>query len=132
MSTEKNMVIASDNMAVVEQESEGGQSVDIVENSRDVYTHKFKAPFSYEGKTYEELCFDFGRLTGRDGAAIENEIQISGRPVIVPSLSGEYLMRMAARACTTRIGFDVLKAIPLSDYNRIRSAARNFLTGAAL
>ena len=132
MSTEKNMVIVSDNMAVVEQESEGGQSVAVVENSRDVYTHKFKAPFSYEGKTYEELCFDFGRLTGRDGAAIDIEIQISGRPVIVHSLCGEYLMRMAARACTTRIGFDVLKAIPLSDYNRIRSAARNFLTGAAL
>ena len=36
----------------------------------DVYTHKFAKPFSYEGKTYEELTFDFGKLTGNYYLAI--------------------------------------------------------------
>ncbi len=127
MSIEKNMNPIPDDTALDLPEAVVG-----VENSRSTYTHKFKSPFSYEGKTYDELCFDFGKLTGKDGLAIENEIQAMGQPVIIPSLSGEYLLRMAARACTTRIGFDVMKAMPLSDYNRIRSAARNFLTSTEL
>lgn len=130
MSIEKNMVPVSDDTAAT-PEQEVNQAMAVAEDSQ-AYTHRFRTPFSYEGKTYDELCFDFGKLTGKDGLAIENEIQAMGRPVIIPSWSGEYLLRMAARACTTRIGFDVLKAMPLSDYNRIRSAARNFLTSAEL
>lgn len=130
MSIEKNMVPVSDDTAAT-PEQEVNQAMAVAKDSQ-AYTHRFRTPFSYEGKTYDELCFDFGKLTGKDGLAIENEIQAMGRPVIIPSLSGEYLLRMAARACTTRIGFDVLKAMPLSDYNRIRSAARNFLTSAEL
>lgn len=132
MSIEKNMIPVSAGTESAAPNPEENQAKVTVENSRNTYMHKFKTPFSYEGKTYDELCFDFGKLTGKDGLAIENEIQAMGRPVIIPSLSGEYLLRMAARACTTRIGFDVLKAMPLSDYNRIRSAARNFLTSAEL
>lgn len=130
MSIEKNMIPVSDDTAVT-PEQEVNQAMAIAEDSR-TYTHRFRTPFSYEGKTYTELIFDFGKLTGKDGLDIEAEIQALGRPVIIPSLSGEYLLRMAARACTTRIGFDVLKAMPLSAYNRIRSAARNFLTSAEL
>jgi len=39
-----------------------------------VYKHTFKKPFEYEGRTYEELTFDFGRLKGRDMVAIENDV----------------------------------------------------------
>mgnify|MGYP000010656769 FL=1 len=64
------------------------------------------------------------------------------KPVIVPTFSGQYLIRMAARACTTtlttpdgksrRIGVDVIQALPIGDYNRIRSKARTFLLASEL
>lgn len=101
------------------------------------YTHKFKKPVTIEGYTFEELTFDFGTLTGADSLAIEDELQALNKPVIVPTFSGQYLTRVAARACTTmlttpdgksrRVGADVIMALPISDYNRIRSKARSFL-----
>lgn len=88
---------------------------------------QFKKPVTYNGKEYSELSFDFEKLTGRDGLAIEEELQMMNRAVIVPALSGEYLVRMAARACTEKIGADIFDYMPIKDYNRIRSAARSFL-----
>ena len=88
---------------------------------------EFKKPVKYNGKEYSKLSFDFEKLTGRDGLAIEEELQMMNKAVIVPALSGEYLVRMAARACTERIGADIFNYMSLKDYNRIRSAARSFL-----
>ena len=95
--------------------------------SANTFTYTFTKPFTYEGKTYEALTFDWDRLTGKDALAIEGELQALGKAVIVPEFSGEYLIRMAARACTERIGSDLLCAVPISAYNRIRGAARSFL-----
>lgn len=102
-----------------------------------VYTHRFKRPVTVEGCTIEELTFDFDRLTGADSLAIEDELQALNKPVIVPTFSGQYLTRVAARACTTPltapdgrtrpVGADTIMGLPISDYNRIRSRARSFL-----
>lgn len=97
------------------------------EKAVDTYIHKFRKPFSFEGKTYEELTFAWGDLTGEDALAIEDELQAMNKPVIVPTFSGPYLIRMAARACTEKIGEDTIRAMPIAEFNRIRSAARNFL-----
>lgn len=94
---------------------------------KNVYIHKFKEPFEYEGKTYEELSFDWGKLTGKDALAIENELSTLGKVFISPEFSAEYLIRMAAKACTEPIGTDVLSALPLREFNSIRSRARAFL-----
>lgn len=102
------------------------------EESEYSYTHKFRAPFNYQGKTYEDLTFNWGKLTGKDGLAIENEMQQLGKAVIVPTFSGEYLVRMAARACDEHVGADAFESMPLSDYNKIRSAARSFLLKSEL
>ena len=88
---------------------------------------EFKKPVKYNNKEYTKLSFDFAKLTGLDGLAIEEELQMMNKAVIVPALSGEYLVRMAARACTERIGADIFNYMSLKDYNRIRSAARSFL-----
>lgn len=88
---------------------------------------EFKKPVKYDGKEYSKLSFDFEKLTGRDGLAIEEELQMMNKAVIVPALSGEYLVRMAARACTEKVGADIFDYMSLKDYNRIRSAARSFL-----
>lgn len=97
------------------------------ETSTGVYVHKFKKPFTYEGKTYEELTFDFEGMTGRDAAAIENELRAKGHTVLVAAFDGEYLVRMCAKACTEKIGFDTIEAMSIRDYNKIRNAARGFL-----
>lgn len=91
------------------------------------YVHNLDRPFEYEGRTYENMHFDWGKLTGNDGLAIENEMQAKGTPVVIPSLSGEYLIRMASRASVEGIAVNVLAALPIREYNRIRSEARSFL-----
>lgn len=95
-----------------------------------VYTHTFATPYTHGEKTYEKLTFDFGKLTGGDCLAIEAELQMTGKPLVAPEFSGEFLVRMAAKAAG--IGADVLMAMPLADYNRIRSKARSFLLKSGL
>lgn len=95
-----------------------------------VYTHIFAQPFTHGDKTYEEMAFDFGKLTGGDCLAIEAELQMMGKPLVAPEFSGEFLVRMAAKAAG--VGADVLMAMPLADYNRIRSRARSFLLKSGL
>ena len=107
-----------DEMAVALQEAQ---------DSADTYTHVFKKPFVYMNKKYDELHFDWGSLYGNDSLAIEAELQALGVSVIVPTFSGPYLIRLAARACTERIGSDALGFMNIKDYNRIRSEARSFL-----
>ena len=68
-----------------------------VEGNASAYVHKLKKPFTFEGCTIEELSFDFDRLTGNDSLAIEDELQSMNKPVIVPTFSGQYLIRMAGR-----------------------------------
>lgn len=98
------------------------------ENSTDTFTIHLKKPVLYNNTEYSELSFDFSKLTGRAGLDIEQELQAIGRPALIPAFSGEYLVRMAARACTTaKIGCDIFDNMKLSDYNKVRSAARSFL-----
>ena len=101
------------------------------EPSLATYTHVLNKPFIYEGKTYEELVFEWDKLTGRDSISIENEVVRLGRPFVTPEFSAEYLVRMAAKACTLPIGIDLLEALPLVDFNRIKSKARGFLLKSA-
>jgi len=93
----------------------------------DTFEIELKKPVEYNGKTYNKLSFDFGKLTGEDGLNIENELQALGKFAMVPAFSGEYLIRMAAKACSEPIGSDIFTKLSLSDYNRVRSAARSFL-----
>lgn len=96
------------------------------------YTHTFKRPFTYEGQTYETLTFDFGRLTGNDGIAAQQELERKGTVVVVPATNPAYLSVIAARACTVPLAVNVLQAMPLRDFNRITGKARAFLLGSEL
>ena len=97
------------------------------EKKKDIYgyTHELDKEFEYEGIKYSKIRFDWGKLTGNDGLAIEGEMQALGAPVVIPALSGGFLIRMAARA--GGVPADALLAMPMRDYNRIRSEARSFL-----
>lgn len=110
------------------------QEAAALKNSIGTYTHIFQKPFSClvgtEQKTFEQLDFNFDKLTGQDSLAIEYELQSLGKPVVVAEMSGDYLIRMAARACEVKIGADDLAALPLREFNAIRNRARSFLLRA--
>ena len=91
------------------------------------YTHALQEPLAYEGEVYRELHFNWGKLKGWDAIAVEREMQSLGEAVVIPSLSGGYLMRIAARACAESIGFDAFRDMSIRDYNAIRGKARSFL-----
>lgn len=96
-----------------------------VQADTGVYTHVFKRPFEYAGKTYTELTFNFERMTGRDMVAIEDEMQMNNEYALAPEISRSFQAKMAAKAAG--IGSDVLDAMPLKDFNKITNAARSFL-----
>ena len=112
------------NLTTVENDA-----AEVAENAQDtgVVTVILSRPLEYEGKTYKELSFDFDSLTGADDLAIEKECQASGSSVFVPALSGDYLIRMCARASVEKIGHDALLFVSLKDSSRIKTEARNFL-----
>lgn len=91
------------------------------------YTHNLKTPFEYEGNVYETIDFDYGKLTGDDAVAIEQEIQDeSGKfEYVVPVFSKDYQVRLAAHA--SGIAANVLRAMPLKEFNKITNSARSFL-----
>ena len=98
------------------------------------FTHTFPEPFTYAGKTFDSLTFDWGKLTGKDSLAIESEIVFrTGRAVVNAKFSGEYLVGMAVRACTSRTADgkrpdrNTLLALPLGVFQKICGSARNFL-----
>ncbi len=106
------------------------------ENSLDVFTHRFARPFTFEGESFDRLSFDLGRLTAADSLAIEGEMSGLGLTLVAAEFSGEFLIRMAARACTTlrrdgrKLGADALRALPIRDFTRIRNRCRSFLLNA--
>lgn len=98
------------------------------------YTHTFKEPFQFRGRTITDLTFNWGDLTGEDHQAIEDDMLRHGQTLTIPSFSGPFLAGMAVRACLDRddngiriVNADFLKALPLRDYQKIYFSARRFL-----
>ena len=118
---------------VTVDKDEFNKAMEEAKNSSDVYTHTFRTPFEFDGEQLEELTFDFGSLTAADSLAIENELAALHKATLVPEFSGEFMIRMAARACTyrgkngRRLGEDSIRAMRIKDWHSIRSKARSFL-----
>lgn len=110
---------------VDEKEFEAAQEA--AAKAKDTFIVKLRKPLMYNGTEYEELEFDFDGLTGNDSLEVEKELARRGVQVLVPAFSGEYLVRIAARACTAPIGHDAMLKMSIQDYNKIRSRVRNFL-----
>lgn len=82
-------------------------------------------PFEYCGKKYKEFTFDFDSLQGADMEAVEAEMMAMG-DVYTLETSSSYLTKLAARAAG--VGSDMITALPLKYYEKIKIAARNFLS----
>ena len=116
-----------DNVELLEDgEKEPTKDVDIYKQN-GIYIHEFKIPFKYDEKIYEKIIFDFAKLTGKDMLDIENEMTARGEFVMFTEFSRNYLCNMCAKA--SKIGADILTALPMRDFNKIMSEARNFLLG---
>lgn len=118
----KEQPFSEEEVLQAEQEAE--------EVSTDAYKHVFKKPFTYMGSTYTQLTFDFDAMTGKDSLAIEHELSAKGVNVLAPAFSVDYIVRFAARACTTRIGADAFDSMSIGDFNKIRARTRGFLLKA--
>ena len=137
MADNKN-IISPDAFSTAVDHDEFAAAEEQARISESAFTVKLKKPFTYEGQTFSELT----SLTGDDALAIEDELQAIGKPTISPTFSGQFLIRMAARACTAtivdgsgrprRLGDDALRALPISEFNRVRSKARSFLLASEL
>lgn len=92
-----------------------------------VYKITFNKPLVFEDKEYSELTFDFNSLTVDDAMSVERELSASGIVLLQPEISTEYLIRMAARACTEKISFDIFSKFAIRDYIRVKNKTRNFL-----
>ena len=139
--TEETTEETTESMAETLAEAAEQIEADALEKEPDSerYTHYFKRPFTYQGRTVETLTFDWDTLSGRDSLAIERELRTKNITLVIPAYTGEYLVGMAARACVDRteegkrfVGTDMIQAMPLGDFQQITKQARNFLIRAGL
>lgn len=89
-------------------------------------------PVLYNGEEVTELAFDFDKLTGADALNIEEELVSRGKTLYYGAINdANYLILMAAKACTKPIGKDFFNKISIVDFERIKNRARFFLAGVA-
>lgn len=110
------------------------KKVNVTESDTDTdglnYTHVFKKPFEFEGKTYDKLTFDFEGLLGSDMIAVENEMAAVGEYALSPEISTSFLSKMAARAAG--VGSDLIEHLPIRDFGKIKNKSRDFLVTTGL
>ena len=86
----------------------------------------------YNGEEVTELAFDFDKLPGADALNIEEELVSRGKTMYYGAINdANYLIRMAAKACTKPVGVDFFYKISIIDFERIKNRARFFLSGVA-
>lgn len=96
------------------------------ELSEDVYVHEFREAFEWEGKVYAKLKFDFGKLTGDDILAVEEEMSKMRHVAVVPQLDMEFKRRIAVRAVDAPIGEDAFRAMKAKDFLTIMGRVQGF------
>lgn len=113
--------------AVENLESNMDMELVIAEQSHTVY--KLSKPVKWMKTTYTELDLNFESLTGKDFEAIDDELQGLGIVVPTPAINHRYQRMLAARAAN--VPNDMLTALSARDYNKVTTAARNFLFATA-
>lgn len=106
-------------------EAAGGDGA-LLLDSVEKYTLNLKKPVEFEGKTYDELHFDFGTLTGRDCRMIDKELKAQGHFAVSRKLDDEFLVRACARACTEDVGYEIFDFLCARDYCFITNYAKKF------
>jgi hypothetical protein len=113
-----------------DEEFEKALGFDAEEKETDEEENKliveFKKPFVFEGETYTELNLEgLEELTGADLAKIDRAVRKKNADDLVPEMSLDYALALAARATGQPIEF--FKALPLKDCRNVRNKVRSFL-----
>lgn len=99
-----------------------------IEEAKNGETIFLRKPVKYADKEYTELSFDFDKLTGQDSLNIERELASLGKTSMPTAINSEYLIRIAAKACTENVGSDIFTSyMRLLDYHKVIKMARDFL-----
>lgn len=104
------------------------QAVELEEKKEQngIITYKLKKPFTWEGKTYEEINMDFGSVSGKDMDNIEKQILMTeGSLSVSPEFTSSYMFKLAARAAG--IHHSVIENMSFEDAYRIKAITRNFI-----
>lgn len=97
------------------------------------WTCKLSKSVTFGEITYEELHFNFGKLTAQDGIDIESELNSIGKPIYTePAFDVNYLMRVAALACDEQNARNLIMKVSLADFVSIRTKTKLFLLKRAL
>lgn len=109
------------------KKAEIAESVDNENNLTDWVLNLTK-PIMYNGEEINELHFDFAKLTGRDAIEIESELQNMGKLTAYSQVMNiNYIIRVAARACSKAVGIDIFADMAISDFNVLRNRIQLFL-----
>lgn len=113
-----------------DEEFEKALGFDAEEKETDEEENKliveFKKPFVFEGETYTELNLEgLEELTGADLAKIDRAVRKKNADDLVPEMSLDYALALAARA--TGLPIEFFKALPLKDCRNVRNKVRSFL-----
>lgn len=108
-------------------------TLDDMTNTSVENVYRLKKPVMYNGSEITELSFDFEKLTGADALNIEEQLAAKGKPPYAGAINdANYLILMAARACTTPVGADFFNRVSIVDFERIKNRARFFLIRPSL
>lgn len=108
---------------------------EVIEEVQNVQTQTIilRKPVKYAGKEYTEFSFDFDKLTGQDSLNIERELSSLNKSSVPSALNSEYLLRIAAKACTDSVGSDAFTTyMSLFDHLKVLKLARDFLLNGVL
>ena len=123
-----NLEVVENEVTIDPEELEAMKKAEAAEIDVGAVVVKLRKPLQYEGKTYDNLSFDFDRLTGKDGMQIEREVQLTtGTAVLLPAYNTDYLIRMCARASLEKVGADAFETLGIRDFNTVIGRARGFL-----
>lgn len=112
-----------------EEKAEIDEAAQMAEIPSGVWKYKLKEPLEYMGETFTELTFNFDKLSGRDIAAIERELeQLNISLFSSTGLSDNYAERAAALACENIHDMFALEELWGADYNAVLRRMRTFLS----
>lgn len=109
-------------------EAKKTEAVETAEEIEGAYVHQFRTPFTWDGKEYDSLTFDFDNLTGGDLLKVVDEMAMLGTQMqFVRETDTNYQLGVAVRACKEKLPRDAYLAMKFGDLSKIVSRARSFL-----
>lgn len=98
------------------------------EEPENKYLIKFRKPFTWEDKTYNEVDLSgMEDLTGRDMIQAQRIMERSGSINVLPEMSLEYACIFASKA--TKMPVEFFQALPPKEAIKIKNRITNFFYG---